>query len=209
MNTVQLKMKSLLTQVKHAKITSREVFIHLRKTGELKRKSYQKYLKLQYRLASDTYEMLHDTENNFENQSNNPNEKKLTMPVHLVKSELPAMGKSFEDISFLTEAWHFFQKENMRTCSCKPSFSPVSEFTKTAGLASTGSTKQNDKYFLNNEETRITNKNSLQTKYQSTLTLSPASGFDKLNQYSNSPRKNTPLCIQVLKWAQEGKLNLN
>jgi len=204
-------MKSLITQVKHAKITSKEVFIHLRKNGELKRKSYQEYLKMQYRLAGDTYKMLHAVNLNFENQSknpnNNPNEKKLTMPVHLVKSELPAMSKSFNDISFITEAWHFFQKENMKDCSCSSTFTPVPNANKTDSLSTEKRIEQNKNYLLNKEE--LHPKNLLQPKRQSTLTLSPASGFDKLNQYYTSPRKNTPLCIQVLKWAQEGKLNLN
>ena len=213
MYSVQQKMKSLITQIKNAKITSKEVFIHLRKNGELKRKSYQNYLKMQYHLAGDTYELLHAVEQNFKNQSNFPNsnatEKRLSMPVHLVRSELSVMSKSFEDISFLTEAWHFFQKEAMKTCSINPGFSPVSEMNKSFEFTTTSNTKQNEEYLLNKEEIQTSDKTLQQTKYQSTLTLSTASGFDKLNQFYTNSRKNTPLCIQVLRWAQEGKLNLN
>ena len=168
---------------------------------------------MQYRLAGDTYELLHAVEHNFEDQSkipnNNPSEKKLTMPVHLVRSELSVMSKSFEDISFLTEAWHFFQKESMKTCSINPGFSLVSGMSKLSDFTSAKSTKQNEEYLLDKEEIQPANKNLPQVKYQSTLTLSPASGFDKLNQLYTNSRKNTPLCIQVLRWAQEGKLNLN
>lgn len=204
-------MKSLLTQIKHAKITTREVLIHLRKNGGLKRKSYLKYLKMQYRIASDTYNILQSAEKNPNYPYYTPNEKKLTMPVHLVKSEISTMSKSFEDNTFLTEAWHFFQKEMMRKSSKNPVYVPVSGFAEVADIKVTKSTKTAGKSIWNNTETLSysTNKNLIQTMPQSLTPLTPTSGFDKLNQFSEDPRKYTPLCTQILKWAQEGKLNLN
>jgi hypothetical protein len=212
-NCKKQEMKSLLTQIKHAKITTREVLIHLRKSGELKRKTYLKYLKMQYRLTGETYARLQSNENNCtnnpENLYNTPNEKKLTMPVHLVKSELSAMSKSFEDTSFLTEAWHFFQKEMMNNSCKSPDFHPVPEFVKISELSTINYSNHSDDN--NTDETLLftTNNNAIQTKPQSQATLIPSSGFDKLHQYYRDPQENTPLCVQVLKWAQEGKLILN
>ena len=206
-------MKSLLTHIKHAKITTREVFIHLRKNGDLKRKSYSKYLKMQYRLAGEACTSLQSTgaifEDHQETPYNTPHEKKLTMPLHLVKSELSTMSKSFEDISFLTEAWHFFQKEMMKP-SRFTAFKPVSEFTEVKGFTASNSTESTIEPILNTQDINLefSYKNLVQTTAQSQLTLTPASGFDRLNQLKN-PQINSPLCIQVIKWAQEGKLNLN
>ena len=207
-------MKSLLTQIQHAKITAREVLIHLRKNGELKRKPYLKYLKMQYRVAGNTYELLQFTDksivNNSETPFNTPNDKKLTMPVHLVRSEISTMSKSFEDIGFLTEAWHFYQKEMMRNSSVDHNFVPVSKLSKVSEITVTNNTKSKDQpIWNNNTHSQSTNNSLTKTIPQSPTTLTLASGFDKLNQHYKDPRKNTPLCIQILKWAQEGKLNLN
>lgn len=207
-------MKSLLTQIQHAKITAKEVLIHLRKNGELKRKPYLKYLKMQYRVAGNTYVLLQSKDkivvNNSETPFNTPNNKKLTMPVHLVRSEISTMSKSFEDIGFLAEAWRFYQKEMMRGSSIDNSFIPVSKYSSVSDTTATNNTKTiNQPTWNNSTRSQSTNNSLSKTVPQSPTTLTLASGFDKLNHHCMDPRKNTPLCIQILKWAQEGKLNLN
>ena len=205
-------MNSLLSNVKNAKITTREVLIHLRKNGEIKRASYLKYLKMQYRLAGDAYKMLQSTSNNFENHPkiNTPADKKSSMPIHLSKSEMSIMSYSFDDITFLTEAWHFYQKKMMMNLAGKPDVHPISKPTIPSGFVTTNRKKHPEELIWNNNESPIfTNKSSQQTKPQVLKIRPPASSFGTLSQHYRDPLKSTPLCIQILKWAQEGKLNLN
>ena len=119
------------------------------------------------------------------------------------------MSKSFKDISFLTEAWHFFQKEAMLSCNYNNTFCPVSDLTKIGDFTINSNIKQHIEYILKDSATTPASTGLPKIETQSILTQSPASGFDNLNQYALNPEKNTPLCIQVLRWAQEGKLNLN
>ena len=180
-------MDSLLTKVKHAKITSREVLIHLRKNGEIKRKSYLKYLKMQYHLAGDAYCVLQSTSNNFENPLKNtksPNGKKSVMPIHLAKSEMSTMSHSFEDTTFLTEAWHFFQKKMMINLSGKSVTHSDYKLDKSSAFISASNTKYTEELVWNNNESPIfTNKSSHKTKPQVLKIRPPASSFGTLSQH--------------------------
>jgi len=208
-------MNTLLTKVKHARITTREVLIHLRKNGELKRKQYLKYLKMQYRMAGNAYEILQSAANRVENQTESLNalyNKKSAMPVNLVKSELSSMSRSFDEITFLAEAWRFYQKEQMKEdATGMIDIYPVSDFAGNFLPKDENSTKQTAKLALNNPETcqHFTNKSSPHTNPQTQKIPTLTSGFGQLNLHNNNSGSGTPLCIQILKWAQEGKLNLN
>jgi hypothetical protein len=204
-------MKSLATQVKNARITTKEVFIHLRKNGELKRKQYRKYLKLQYHTAANTYQMLRSGEasfgNNPKNPYNTPVDEKLTMPLHLVKSEISTMSKSFDDTSFLAEAWHFYQYEMMKEADAHFAANPACGFISNTNTSATGNIKTNEDDGLtkNVSPTNPSKEYLPQTANQPQTTIAPV----KTIQYNKHTKKCNSLSYQVLKWAQEGKLNLN
>ena len=208
-------MKSLSTQVKHAKITSREVFIHLRKNGGLKRKSYAAYLKMQYHVAGCVYQKLQSTENhlacNAKKTNSNSTLLESNMPVNLYKSELSAMSQTFDDTSYLTEAWHFFLKEKMKNTRVKLVTKPIPEM---AGISNSPLANQ----VITIEEPRLnieSTANHSRGRYlqqetpQTEIKLIAASGFDKLNQNIDNSGKAVSLCSQILNWAKEGKLILN
>ncbi|MCF6169908.1 MAG: hypothetical protein L3J31_03660 [Bacteroidales bacterium] len=208
-------MQTLLTKIKHAKITSREVFIHLRKNGELKRKQYLKYLKMQYRVAGDAYVILQSDYNRADGQPGKLNSHynmKSAMPVNLAKSELSSMSCSFAEMTFLAEAWRFFQKEQMKEDSSrKLNIHVLTGFAGGAFSKGVIRANQGRSVPLNYGQTDPppTNKSAFQANSlpQKTLVLSNEPGSQNL--YCNNSNNSTPFCIQILKWTMEGQFHLN
>ncbi len=209
-------MNTLLTKVKNAKITTREVLIHLRKTGELKRKQYLKYLKLQYLMAGSAYEILQSAtskvEENQPEKLNTHYNKKPAMPVNLSKSELSSMSRAFDEITFLAEAWRFYQKEQMKNdATRKMDIYPVSDLHGGSASMAAKNTIRDGKSVMNDNETyqHFTNKSSLQSNALPRKTLIVNNVIDKLNSHCYDNGNSTPFCIQILKWTMEGQFNLN
>lgn len=203
-------MGNILKNIKHAKYTAKEVMIHLQKNGKFRTKQYSAYLKMQYHMASETYSMLSTTKQNLPSDLLYPDDKECAMPVHLTISEVSIMCYTYNEICYLTEAWHFYQKERMKKSYDDFVLDSSTKEDKNSGLKINDlnqfskHTRATYKNISNN-----TKKNPLQAKAQTQTITTPSSGLTKQNQLSSNSGKSIPLRIQVLKWAQEGRLILN
>jgi len=161
-------------------------------------------------MASETYNSLNTTTKNFPLDLLYPDNKECAMPVHLTKSEVSIMCYTYNEICYLTEAWHFYQKERMKKSHDDFVLEPFSNNNKNSSQQTNNLNKLNGhKKTTYKNILSDTNKNPQQVKAQTQTITTPASGLTTQNPLINNFRKSIPLRIQVLKWAQEGRLILN
>ncbi len=207
-------MQTLSTRVRHARITTREVLVHLRKTGGLKRKQYLHFLKSQYLIASRAYiSLCQDGQASVQYvETNDSTAGNHSMPVQLTTSELSSMSKYFGELTFLNEALHLYQTELLKTNhvykqKSQAAYSTVEKLYSKETYS--GNQLRIATIDVGDQNSQPANQDALHSVPQKSNTRTLASGFGNLLQSNCNFTETTPFCIQILKWAQEGKLCLN